>query len=84
MTLILGGRCIDGVDVEAVRKIIDQFTGYDDTVFGVLLIFAYAGAQAMSRVFLRYVAGDVILLRDREENIPQIILFQNLAPPWIR
>jgi 20S proteasome alpha/beta subunit len=85
MTLILGARCIDGVVVAADRKIIDLFTRdllrYDDKVFGVLrnVILAYEGAEAMFRVFLRYVAGDVIILRDREEKYTANNLIQKLS-----
>jgi 20S proteasome alpha/beta subunit len=85
MTLVLGARCVDGVVVAADRKIINLTTrnlvDYDEKLYGVLsnVIFAYEGARDMFRVFLRYVAGDILILRDEEEKYTSNNLIQKLS-----
>jgi 20S proteasome alpha/beta subunit len=85
MTLVLAANCIDGVVIVADRKITDLITkslvGYDEKIYGVLrnVIFAYEGAVDMFQVFLRYVAGDVIIQRDAADKYTSSNLLQKLS-----
>src|SRR5215212_11879823 len=70
MTLVLASRCVDGVVVIADRKITDlgtlSFREYRDKMSGVIrnVIFGYAGSEDGYQIFVRYVVGDMIILRD--------------------
>lgn len=85
MTLDLGARCIDGVVIIADRKITDlitrQLVKYDEKVYGVLrnVIFAYEGSEDMFNVFLRYLVGDVVMLRDDREKYTSANLLEKLC-----
>lgn len=85
MTLDLGAGCIDGVVIVADRKITDlitrQLVKYDEKVYGVLrnVIFAYEGSEDMFSVFLRYLVGDVVMLRDDQEKYTSDNLLQKLS-----
>lgn len=85
MTLDLGARCVDGVVIVADKKITDLTTRllvkYDEKMYGVLrnVIFAYEGAEDMFKVFLRYVVGDVVMLRDDREKFTSDNLLQKLS-----
>lgn len=85
MTLILGARCTDGVVISGDRKIVDLATrdliGYSTKLFGALrnVIFGYAGSEDMFHVFLRYIAGDLVILRDDLDRYTNNNLFQKLS-----
>ena len=85
MTLILGARCTDGAVISGDRKIVDLATrhpiGYDTKLFGALrnVIFGYAGSEDMFHVFLRYVVGDLVILRDDPDRYTNNNLFQKLS-----
>jgi 20S proteasome alpha/beta subunit len=85
MTLILGARCTDGVVISGDRKIVDLATRdlirYSTKLFGALrnVIFGYAGSEDMFRVFLRYIVGDLVILRDDPDRYTNNNLFQKLS-----
>ena len=74
MTLVLASCCVDGVVVVADRKITAlgtlSFLRYDEKLSGVFsnVIFGYAGSEDMYRIFVRYVVGDSVILRDDPEH----------------
>jgi hypothetical protein len=80
MTLILGGRCTDGVVMIGDKKIVDLATrhllGYNMKLFGALLnvIFGYVGTEDIFHIFLRYVVGDLVILRDDQDKYTPITI----------
>ena len=85
MTLILGARCTDGVVISGDIKIVDLATrdliGYSTKLFGALrnVIFGYTGSEDMFHVFLRYIVGDLVILRDDPDRYTNNNLFQKLS-----
>jgi 20S proteasome alpha/beta subunit len=71
MTLVLGGRCKDGVVIVTDMKIISMATGnpvfveYKYKISGVFvnIIFGYAGDVTYD-VYLNYAIGDAVRKRD--------------------
>jgi 20S proteasome alpha/beta subunit len=73
LTLIVGAICTDGVVIVGDTKLTDTMgtlLRYEPKLAGVLrnVIFGYAGAVVLYKVFERYLAGDVIILRDSPEK----------------
>jgi len=72
MTLALGARCCDGVAIVEDKMIYKEFsmTGeritYSEKVSGVIrnVIFAYSGDVGLYDIFVKYVAGELVILRD--------------------
>jgi hypothetical protein len=74
MTLVLASRCVDGAIVIAGRAITDLRTleiKYDNKLLsGVIrnVIFGYAGSEDIYQIFVGYVVGDLVILRDDQER----------------
>lgn len=72
MTLVLGGRCNDGVVIVTDMKIISRASGspvflrYETKISGVFsnIIFGYAGDVDTYDVYLNYAIGDSVRKRD--------------------
>lgn len=72
MTLVLGGRCKDGVVIVTDMKITSLATGspaflkYDTKISGVFMniIFGYAGDVNTYDVYLNYAIGDAVRKKD--------------------
>jgi hypothetical protein len=72
MTLVLGGRCNDGVVIVTDMKITSLATGtpkflrYESKISGVFtnIIFGYAGDVETYEVYLNYAVGDSVRKRD--------------------
>ena len=84
MTLILGAHCTDGVVISGDRKIVDLATrniiGYSTKLFGALRnVNNIPGSEDMFHVFLRYIVGDLVILRDDATDIQITICFKNLV-----
>jgi|ERR671918_1724248 20S proteasome alpha/beta subunit len=85
MTLIIAARCTDGVVIAGDRKIVDLATrdpiGYIPKLFGALrnVIFGYAGSEDMFHVFLRYIVGDLVILRDDPQRYTNNNLVEKLS-----
>jgi 20S proteasome alpha/beta subunit len=73
LTLIVGATCTDGTVIVGDTKLTDTMgtlLRYEPKLAGVLrnVIFGYAGAVDMYKIFERYIAGDVIILRDSPDK----------------
>jgi 20S proteasome alpha/beta subunit len=72
MTLVLGGRCRDGVVIVTDMKITSLASGspvflkYETKISGVFsnIIFGYAGDVDTYEVYLNYAIGDAVRKRD--------------------
>jgi 20S proteasome alpha/beta subunit len=84
MTLVLASSCVDGVVVVADRAFMDLHTletiKYDEKLSGVIrnVIFGYAGSVDIYHIFVRYVVGDLVMLRDD----PARYTYQNMIPKF--
>jgi hypothetical protein len=75
MTLALGACCDDGVVIVEDKVIYKPLTmekdkiSYAEKLRGVILniIFGYSGEVKMYDLFVRYLVGDVVILRDEQE-----------------
>jgi 20S proteasome alpha/beta subunit len=85
MTLVLASQCIDGVIIVADRKITAlgtlRFLRYDEKLKGVIrnVIFGYAGSEGGYQIFVRYVVGDLVILRDDLEHYTYQNMIQKLC-----
>jgi len=72
MTLALGARYVDAVALVEDKKIYKEFSmtreriTYSEKLSGVIrnVIFAYSGDVGLNDIFVKYVVGEVVILRD--------------------
>jgi 20S proteasome alpha/beta subunit len=88
MTLVLGARCGDGVVMVGDRKITDTmgtFLGYKAKLAGLFrnIMFGYAGAVHMYKVFERCVAGDFIISRDLPDRYTSENILEKIASTMV-
>jgi len=72
LTVVIGGKCSDGIVLIADRKLImrNREIKYEKKIFGDLkgVIIGYTGDAKMFDVFRRYTVGDVMIERDEEKR----------------
>jgi 20S proteasome alpha/beta subunit len=74
MTLALAAVCTDGVvileDKALTRMDTFELLGHDEKLRGVIrnVIFGYAGSENMYDIFIKYVVGELVMLRDDQEQ----------------
>ena len=87
MTLALGACCDDGVVIIEDKVIYKPLAmekdkiSYDEKLRGVILniIFGYSGQVKMYDLFVKYLVGDVVILRDEQEAYTSQNMIQKLC-----
>lgn len=75
MTLALGAVCSEGVVIVEDKALtrMDNFEllKYDEKLRGVIrnVIFGYEGNETMHDIFVKYVVGDLVMLRDDQKDM---------------
>jgi len=70
LTLDLAAVCGDGVviiiDTALTRTDTIELIGHDEKLHGVIrnVIFGYSGSEDMYDIFVKYVIGELVMLRD--------------------
>jgi 20S proteasome alpha/beta subunit len=87
MTLALGACCADGVVIVEDKVIYRPLAmekdkiSYDEKIRGVILnvIFGYSGEVKMYDLFVKYLVGDIVILRDKPEAYTRQNMIEKLC-----
>lgn len=85
MTLALAAVCIDGVviieDTALTRMDTFELLGHDDKLRGVIrnVIFGYSGSEMMYDIFIKYIVGELVMLRDDVQHYTSINMISKFS-----
>jgi len=83
LTLIIGGKCSNGVAIIADTKVTGvegTFLGHEQKLYGELtnVLFGCSGSLDMIKLFRMCVVGEAVMLRDSSEKYTDINLLQKI------